>query len=45
MGQFWSGNAAKKVGNSFGEKIKKMAGCIDKTVACQKFWIVGGTPL
>ena len=44
-GQFWSGNAARKVGNSFGEKIKQMAGFVDKTVASQKFWVFGGTPL
>ena len=37
MGQFWSGNADEKVGNTSGKKMKQTAGCIDKTVACHKF--------
>jgi hypothetical protein len=45
MGQFWSVNAAGKVGNSFEKKNKKMAGCIDKTVSCKTNFIFGGTPL
>ena len=45
MGQFWSGNAAGKVENSFGKKIKQTAGYVDKTVACQKFWVFSGIPL
>ena len=47
-GTGWVNSVPEILPEKFGtvsEKIKQTAGCIDKTVACQKFLIFGGTPL